>query len=132
MKAISKNATKVMDKLTEGLDSEDSHRRIDNDPSFMAVVVEWVGSVALGPLFSIAHYGEQNGDLMRDPDVVFVKGPDGLYYPVSYRNDYLGLDQTAIEFDDQTTVEGYRPKLQASIARFVGDWMRNIKLQQGV
>ena len=38
----------------------------------------------------IAHYYEQNGDMMRDPDVVFVIGADQYVYPISYRQDGLG------------------------------------------
>ena len=31
----------------------------------------------------IAHYYQQNGDMMRDPDVVFLIGADKHIYPIS-------------------------------------------------
>ena len=36
------------------------------------------------PQVSVAHYGEQNGDLMRDPDLVCEVYPDGRWVPVSF------------------------------------------------
>ena len=41
-------------------------------PGFMRLVIEHVGTGPRGgQLVSVAHYGEQNGDLMRDPEIVF-------------------------------------------------------------
>ena len=67
---ISTSAKKVMDRLTLGLEAPGAHKKIDNSPGFMAVHIENVGSCELGPMFSIAHYYEQNSDLMKDPDMV--------------------------------------------------------------
>ena len=46
--------------------------KIEN-PSYMALVIEATpepGPCGL-PSISVAHYGEQNGDLMRDPEMCF-------------------------------------------------------------
>lgn len=46
-------------------------------------------------LVSLCHYREQNGDLMRDPDMVFLLYdlPDGAAAePISFRNDYLAME----------------------------------------
>ena len=47
------------------------------------------------PTVSVAHYYTQNGDLMRDPEMVFEVGPDGAFHPVSYQQDNLGIYQEA-------------------------------------
>jgi len=40
---------------------------------FMPLCIEAIGTGPRGlPMISVAHYGEQNGDAMRDPDMVFV------------------------------------------------------------
>jgi len=39
---------------------------------------------------SLCHYGTQNGDMMRDPEVVF-KVKDNKITPISYQNDYIGV-----------------------------------------
>ncbi|MBS0155196.1 MAG: hypothetical protein JSS38_11410, partial [Nitrospira sp.] len=66
-------------------------------PGYLPLSVEEIGCSGDGyRLVSLCHYGEQNGDLMRDPDIVFLfhNVPDGMAAePVSFRNDYLGIVQ---------------------------------------
>ncbi len=63
---------------------------------YMPLSVEEIGIDGEGHrLVSLCHYGEQNGDLMRDPDLVFMfqDTPNGfIAEPVSFRNDYVGLE----------------------------------------
>ena len=66
----------------------------------MAVSIEIIGRSGLGPLISVAHYYEQNSDLMRDPDVVFLIGADQHVYPVSFRQDNLGIHPKAAYVED--------------------------------
>ena len=52
--------------------------KIDNLP-YMELVIEAMdesGPMGL-PALSVAHYGEQNGDLMRDPEMCFELGLAG-------------------------------------------------------
>jgi len=68
--------------------------KIDNAP-FMELVIEAVDeSGPRGfPALSVAHYGEQNGDAMHDPEMCFEIEPDGELSPYYYRNDYVGVEQ---------------------------------------
>ena len=51
--------------------------KIENSP-YMALVIEATDSGPSGlPAISVAHYGEQNGDLMRDPEMCFELGLAG-------------------------------------------------------
>jgi hypothetical protein len=58
---------------------------IDNAP-WMALVIEAVDeSGPLGlPAISVCHYGEQNGDAMRDPEMYFELEADGGLNPFYY------------------------------------------------
>ena len=76
LKVLDKKAALVLDHLTEGLAVGDS-RKVDRGTGFMPVHVECLQRTALGFLYSIAHYYEQNGDLVADPDVVFVRTAEG-------------------------------------------------------
>src|SRR6202789_824402 len=70
--------------------------RIENPP-FMALVIEATdesGPCGL-PAISVCHYGEQNGDAMRDPEMCFECGLAGgaPLNPSYSRNDYTGVEQ---------------------------------------
>jgi ParB family transcriptional regulator, chromosome partitioning protein len=133
LKPISKDAQAVLELLIEGLggtaDDERASRKIDNAPgTYMAVTVERVGAAH----YSVAHYHEQNGDLMRDPEVVFWKGPDGRFYPVEFTQDGLPTPyQRLVEFTDGEP-GAVMARQQRSCATFCATWMANIKEQQGL
>lgn len=65
-------------------------------PGYLSLSVEDIGMSKDGTrLVSLCHYGEQDGDLMRDPDMVFLLYdlPDSAAAePISFRNDYLGME----------------------------------------
>ncbi len=129
MKCLNDKAKAVFFALTEGLEdpgvSENSHRKVDNAPGFMPVHVERIGEWD----YSIAHYGELNGDRMRDPEMVFHVDHKNVY-PIYWRNDYVGMEQfSAVLKADLWEV---KPKQQADHARFADSWMRNIREQQNI
>ena len=132
MKTINQKARKVMDTLIEGLDNEtNNHKKIDNAKgTFMAVHIDCVGRCNLGLIYSITHYYEQNGDMMRDPDMEFIKGGDGEYYPISFWQDAPIIRDEPVTRKDGEML-GYSEKRQAALVTFANKWMRNIKEQQG-
>ena len=133
MKAINKQGKKIMDVLAEGVISEATDsKKIDNMKGvFMAVHVEFVSVCNLGQIFSVTHYYEQNGDLMRDPDMEFIKGSDGEYYPISFWQDEPLKRDEAVEWED-SEITRINPKMQAALTSFANTWMRNIREQQGL
>jgi hypothetical protein len=131
MKAINQRAKKVMDLLTANWDSVGNGRKIDNtEGTFMPVHVELIRECNLGQIYSITHYYEQNGDLMRDPDMEFIKGGDGEYYPISFWQDSPLKRDEALEWGEDDEISKIKPKLQAELVTFANMWMKNIKEQQ--
>jgi hypothetical protein len=54
------------------------HLKIDNPPYLELVIEAMDESGPMGlPALSVAHYGEQSGDLMRDPEMCFELGLAG-------------------------------------------------------
>lgn len=106
--------------------------RITSD-GFMPLSIECIGKDADGrEMIALSHTGEQNGDLMRDPEIVFVlhQGPDGLYAePLSFRNDYAGVMQEVYVYD----ADGHRTHVhtsrKAELKSFCIMWFRNLKEQ---
>jgi hypothetical protein len=129
MRAINKSAKKVMDVLTANCKDVGDHGKFHTDP-FMDVIVERIENCSLGAKFSIAHYYEQNGDLMRDPEMCFIRGGDDEYYPYYWRMDGLGIERECIRWDEKGSVLGIQEIEQSNQAVFAGTWMRNIKSQQ--
>jgi len=106
--------------------------KIENPP-FIALVIEAVpepGPLGL-PAISVAHYGEQNGDLMHDPEMCFELSKPPLcslelsaYY---FRNDYMGIEQYSRYRDGANYI--FFPPLYEEHRTFARLWDRNIRAQ---
>jgi hypothetical protein len=95
---------------------------------FMRRVVEHVGRGSRGgELVSVARYGKLNGDLMRDPEVVFEVVAGG-WHPVSIQMDYTGHHREAV-FVGEDGRGCVRPAFVRDIAAFARVWDRNPRAQ---
>lgn len=114
--------------LADALDYLKEHYiRIENAP-YMRLVIENIGKGPRGlPAISVAHYGEQNGDAMRDPEMVFEVFPEGVFSPIYFRNDYAGIEQEALYNENGKTF--IKPKLVGELKSFASMWDRNIREQ---
>lgn len=130
MKHLDRMAESVLSVLVEGLCKVGDHKKVDNAAgAFMAVSVEWIDTCDMGPLFSVSHYYEQNGDLMRDPEMVFLRGLAGHFYPTYFRQDGgLGYEQESVNLQRGT----FNAAAQADQAQFANSWMVNIRDQQAL
>ena len=129
MKSLDAKAQQVFDMLVEGLKRLGDHRKIDNAPgAFMPVHVELIDRALSHPVISIAHYYEQNSDLVCDPDVVFwSKGSKS--YPLTFEQGGIAY-QVAARVEDGSW--HLNEKLQAQVTGFANTWMKNIAEQQGL
>lgn len=126
MRAINKKATAILTSIVEGMEPGTS-KRIDNtDGTYMPLSVERLTENH----YSMAHYFEQNGDLVPDPDMEFYRGEDGKFYPVAIQMS-TGYYQRAINFDGDK-VAGFYPRAQREQAVFAAQWLDNVKSQQGL
>ena len=100
---------------------------------YMPLSIEAVGTSADGNrLISLCHYGEQNGDLMRDPEMVFelfTHGEASAAEPLSFRNDYMGLFQEVYRYDDTGKKTHVNTRLKAELKSFARTWFTNLKDQ---
>lgn len=129
MATVSAHAAAVLDELTRDLPIGE-HRRIDRGTGFMAVVAEFLQESSLGSFFSVAHYYESNGDLVADPDVVFLRRSDGSWSPISIQAPLGGYRVVAhVREDARAEVDERR---QRELVRFANMWMKNVATQQGI
>lgn len=128
-------AEKDEDKATKLDNSKDS---VTGESTFTPLCVEILYSEFEGSMFegwinvSLAHYGESNGDAMREPEMCFLVKEEKCI-PYYYRFDWVGIEQVLlpiytcpqffeIPFKDRV--------IQRSQAEFSNVWMRNINYQQ--
>lgn len=125
LKPVSKISQRTLERLVDGL-GVGASKKVDAGGPLMAVHVEvhrWIDGAIM---VSVAHYFESNGDLVPDPDVVFVRRVDGSFAPISFQNSLVfnqpvrWLEGGAIEIDARE---------QASIASFANTFLRNISEQ---
>lgn len=127
MKTLDKKASEILQKLLVLQKS-----KIDNsNGTYMPVHIEIIERADKYDRISLAHYGEQNGDAMRDPEMLFALHKDSLQFiPYYYRNDYMGVEQYSVKW----TAEGVllNRRLQADHTTFANQWLRNIAAQQHI
>lgn len=131
MKALNKAATATMNKMVSMM--KDGYVKIDNTGgSCMSVSVEQIFENENYRIFSVAHYYEQNGDLMADPEMCFINlKAVGSFLPSYFKQDNIGIEQESIVIENGE-IKGYRAKLQADHTSFANMWLRNIKNQQNL
>ena len=88
MQTLNKTTTITFNAIVEGMGPENTYKKIDNtDSTLMPLVVERLYETNLGPVFSLAHYFEQNGDLCQDPEMLFIKHTkSGQVIPTMLKN----------------------------------------------
>jgi hypothetical protein len=106
------------------------HLRIENPP-YMALVIEATdesGPCGL-PAISVCHYGVQNGDAMRDPEMCFELGFAGGAHlnPFYWRNDYAGVEQWSRSIRDSHYC--YNAQLHQQHESFAKVWDKNLQQQ---
>jgi hypothetical protein len=114
--------------LTDLLGSDTAIRLTVN--GYMPLSVEHIGQSAEGNrLIAISHTGEQNGDLMRDPEMVFEIHAHGMAEPLSFRNDYMGMLQEVYRYDDSGKKTHVNARLKQDLKSFARTWFKNLKDQ---
>lgn len=107
--------------------------RLENPP-LMRLVIEVLGGPHANGAYevSVAHYSEQNGDAMRDPEITFLvlpteKGP--LWTPLTFENSYLGACQVVAKCGAGGRVIVRDPAAMSQLREFANQWDINLKHQ---
>jgi len=131
MKALNAQATATLKRMVALM--EDGYIKIDNtNGSFIPVSVEQIFENEKYKQISIAHYYEQEGDLLADPEMVFIysKALD-VFYASYFKQDNLGIEEDSIIME-QGEIKGYRARMQKNHNEFANLWLKNIKHQQNL
>lgn len=148
MKAVNKAAAATLARLAELAEERgrrEPYAAIENDGPYMPLHVERLaihlvdnkGNLRLRELWAVSHTYTQNGDLMRDPEIEFLRvrfadNSRDEWYPISFRQDGIGLVpyHPAAELGAGLVVDRvFIPNLQADLASFANAWMKNLRSQ---
>lgn len=140
MYSINKQATKIFTALLDKLQDKD-YLKLHSE-SFMPLTIEKIATGIETPfgkafLISLVHYYEQNGDLMRDPEMVFIVVDKRQYpkdfeylfiYPQMYQQDSLGIYEESVCME-AGRLATFIARWQQAHAVFADQWLYNIKIQ---
>lgn len=126
LQALSPSAQAIFNHLIKDL-AIGGARKFDNSRGvFMAVCIDRQTERH----YSIAHYYEQNGDLMADPTMTFFKCVHGKVFPCTFQQDNLAIYRVGLDITPEGVIEHENAKEQHDQAEFANMWMRNIAEQQ--
>lgn len=125
MKTLDKKAAEIL----RGLLALQTAKIDNSDGVYMPVHIELIDLTEKYNHISLAHYGQQNGDAMRDPEMIFALHKESQQFiPYYYRNDYMGIEQNSVKWSEDGVFLNRR--LQAEHTAFANQWLRNIATQQ--
>jgi len=114
---------KKLDRLTGGIkefvSKPENYKKIKNEP-FMDLVIECIGE----NIISLAHYYEQGGDLIPDPDMEIKVMPEFEAVEVLAYQDNFKYQKVYTEDG-----KSYYPKLRKELNSFLNFWLNNLKKQ---
>lgn len=140
MKKLNLHATRIFSELLKLLNGK-QHKKLLSE-GFMPLTIEELENNLLTPwgvgtTYSFCHYYEQAGDLMRDPEMVFIvvdnrkdeNDHEALQiYPKMYQQDNMGIYEESITIVN-SQVKSYIRAWQAAHTHFAQQWLMNIKTQ---
>lgn len=108
---------------------ENDHKRYTDGDIHLPLVFEYLHyhDYKGRPVYSITHWGEMNGDAMRDPDITFaVDHENKTIEPQTFQNDYIGVYQEVY----QQGADGkmlYSPRLRTDLDQHLYEWLNMIE-----
>ena len=140
MKKINEQATRIFCRLLQKLNDQ-QHLKITLE-DFMPLTIERLEGNILTPsgiatVYSLCHYYQQNGDLMRDPEMCFLVVDNRKtfndyqaveVYPQMYQQDNAGLFEESISIEN-SQIKSYIKIWQYAHCTFANIWLRNLRKQ---
>ena len=120
MKTLDRKASEIL----RGLLALQKSKIDNSDGVYMPVHIEIIDRTENYNHISLAHYGQQNGDAMRDPEMIIALHKESQQFVP----DYMGMEQYSVRWTDEGILLNRR--LQADHTTFANQWLRNIATQQ--
>ena len=79
--------------------------------------------------FAMSHTYVQEGDLMRDPEIVFLRQGPGLFVALECTQDPMGAYTQCVELDAFEQITGFRPRALKGVTQLANMWAGNLRAQ---
>lgn len=127
MKKVILDILKVKGKTLQDL-KQSGYMKVKNN-GYMDLHVDYLGKECGLDKYAVAHNYIQQGDVMKDPDMMFYDGQMGEFTATSFEQDgYPQISQMSMECKENKLYAN--PKLQKKHQVFSNQWARNL-VQQG-
>lgn len=126
---MNEKAFQQIEKMVGGfgnLSTDGAHMKLKSG-GFMDLSVERLRTVKVGFIIAMAHYFEQNGDLVSDPGMeIYISETFKAAYAMTIQHS-TGHYSVGMKFQDGQFLKA--PRVQKDIQSFLGQWLRNLKAQ---
>ena len=122
MKTLDRKASEIL----RGLLALQKSKIDNSDGVYMPVHIEIIDRTENYNHISLAHYGQQNGDAMRDPEMIIALHKESQQFVP----DYMGMEQYSVRWTEEGIL--LNRCLQADHTTFANQWLRNIATQQHI
>jgi len=133
IKCISEEGAKVLRMLCYLAEKKDYYKLDNTNGLFVPLSIEILersGNTFVNYDLSICHYLEQNGDLMADPEMCFLKIQNS-WYPYYFLNHFAETQTQSLKFSN-FEITGIKRNLYLDHLEFAEIWLQNIKEQQEI
>lgn len=112
-------------RVLDGIWSATAGKEVDLDrPGYLHFHAERLS----GCVLAISHTFEQNGDLMKDPEIVFFRAAESHWHALDCTQHPLGL-YTECATLNEGKIETFRPRSMRSVTGLANLWMKNLRHQ---
>jgi len=132
IKPVGPSGSEIMKKLLFFAEKENGYFKLDKtENTFVPLVIEILDRSDSYINITLCHYLEQNGDLMRDPEMLFLYTED-KFYPYYFRNDFVGSESYSLEINENGQIKGIKKSEYKRYLDFAEIWLKYIKEQQNL
>lgn len=130
---LSEKATEIFFKIFDHTD-EDGCLKLNNAPGIFMEVSGEMFLITGAYQYYLAHYFEQNGDLMHDPSITFIEVcSTKKVYALDITQSATGTYQEPCFYKGgQVHVISGKEQQHKELTAFAEQWLNNIKSQQGI
>ena len=132
LKSATSKEEKIYERLMQLIPTDFTwHTKLTSE-GYMDLSIEWLWANKEKGYYdiSLTHYYEQNGDLMRDPDMTVRIWDNGRAEALTFQQDWMfAVYHEVYAYNEDGTVRWVRLMLKNELNKFLLQWLKNLEEQ---